>query len=135
MAEEVLGAARDWYAEHVFAPLSGEGTPAHRIAQVADALDKFYAGGRQACLLNLLSQPPGEASPFAAAIHDMFEALIDAFAAVARETGMAEVEARSRAQRLVALLHGSLVLARGMGSPDPFTAFTKALGHELGVQP
>ncbi len=135
MAEEVLGAARDWYVEHIFTPLSGEGTPAHRIAQVADALDKFYAGGRQACLLNLLSQPPGEDSPFADAIRDMFEALIDAFAAVAHETGMGKDEARSRAQRAVALMHGSLVLARGIGSPEPFKAFTNSLSQELGVRP
>lgn len=135
MAEEVLGAARAWYLEHVFAPLSSEGAPAQRVAQVALALDQFYAGGRQACLLNLLAQPPGEESPFADAIRDMFEALIEAFAAVAREAGISDDEARSRAQRAVALLHGSLVLARGMGSPAPFRAFTDTLGQELGVRP
>lgn len=133
MAEEVLGSAQAWFAEHVFAPLAAEGPPAERVARVARALDGFYAGGRQACLLNLLAQPPEDGSPFAPAIAAMFGALIAAFAALAREAGVAPGEAAARAQRAVAMLHGSLVLARGMNSPAPFAAFTASLADELGV--
>lgn len=132
MAKAVLDAAGAWYGEHVFSPLAGPGTPAERVANVVQALDIFYAGGKQACLLNLMAQPPGENSPFAAPIRAMFGALIDAFAAVAQEAGAADP--RPQAQRAVALLHGSLVLARGMGSPEPFKAFTATLGRELGVE-
>ena len=135
MAQAVLDAAGAWFADHVLAPLSGPGTPAERIAQVAQALDTFYAGGKRACLLNLLSQPHEENSPFAAGISESFQALIGAFAAFAQEAGVATDHARPRAQRAVALLHGSLVLARGLGSPEPFHAFTASLGHELGVEP
>lgn len=134
MAEEVLTAARSWYVEHVFGPLSGDGTPAERIAAVAQALDTFYDGGKQACLLNLMAQPPGEISPFAEPIKEMFVALIDAFAAVAREAGIEPAEAAKRAARTVALLHGSLVLARGLNSAVPFKAFTASLARELGIE-
>jgi TetR/AcrR family transcriptional regulator, lmrAB and yxaGH operons repressor len=134
MAEEVLAAARSWYVEHVFGPLASTGTPAARIAAVAQALDSFYDGGKQACLLNLMAQPPGETSPFAEPISEMFAALIDAFAAVAREAGAEPAEARERAARTVALLHGSLVLARGLNSVAPFTAFTRSLARELGIE-
>jgi TetR/AcrR family transcriptional regulator, lmrAB and yxaGH operons repressor len=133
MAEEVLAAARDWYAKHVFARLAGEGTPQERVAATTRALNDFYDNGKQACLLNLLSQPPSENSPFANPIHLMFEALIDAFAAISREAGCPDDEAQERGARVVALLHGSLVLARGLNSPKPFHAFTASLATELGV--
>lgn len=134
MAEAVLGAAGAWYAKHVFAPLTGPGTPAQRIDHVARSLDTFYAGGRQACLLNLLSQQPGEASPFADAIREIFHALITALSVLAHEAGLPQDAAYARAQRTVALLNGSLVLARGMQTPAPFHAFTATLGQELGVR-
>lgn len=133
MAEEVLSSARDWYVEHVFGPLASGGSPAERVANVVRALEEFYDGGKQACLLNLLSQPPGENSPFADAIRTMFLALIDAFAGVARDAGCDVRDGEERAARVVALLHGSLVLARGLDSPAPFHAFTASLALELGV--
>jgi TetR/AcrR family transcriptional regulator, lmrAB and yxaGH operons repressor len=135
MAEEVLASARDWFVERVFHPLAGDGTPSERIAAVVRRLDEFYSNGKQACLLNLLSQPPSENSPFAEPIRMMFKALIDAFAGVAREAGSGTKEANERATRAVALLHGSLVLARGLNSSTPFRAFTASLASELGVDP
>ncbi len=134
MAEEVLSSARDWYVEHVFDPLKGGGSPSERAAVIVRALDDFYESGKQACLLNLLSQPPGEDSPFAEAIRTMFSALIDAFAGLARDAGCGANDAKQRATRVVALLHGSLVLARGLKSSAPFHAFTASLPHELGIE-
>ncbi|WP_373476928.1 TetR/AcrR family transcriptional regulator [Sphingorhabdus sp.] len=133
MAEEVLTAARGWYVAHVFGPLARDGSPAERIAAVAQALDTFYEGGKQGCLLNLMAQPPGEDSPFAGPIREMFAALIDAFAAVAREAGLKPADAAEHAGRTVALLHGSLVLSRGLNSNAPFRAFTASLARELGI--
>lgn len=134
MAQEVLAAAREWFARHIFAPLEGPGTPSERVAAAALALDAFYGSGKQACLLNLLSQPPGEDSPFSEPIRAMFVSLIDAFAGIAREAGCDEPEARARAMRTVALLHGSLVLARGLNCAEPFRTFTASLKRELGVE-
>jgi TetR/AcrR family transcriptional regulator, lmrAB and yxaGH operons repressor len=133
MAEEVLATAGEWYGEHVFARLVGAGSPQERVAETARALSAFYDNGKQACLLNLLSQPPSEDSPFAKPIQSMFEALIGAFAAISREAGCPADEAKERATRVVALLHGSLVLARGLNSAKPFHAFTASLVTELGV--
>src|SRR5690242_957274 len=55
MAEEVLSSALSWFSEHVLAPLKAEGSAETRVAMVARQLDAFYAGGRKACLLNMLS--------------------------------------------------------------------------------
>src|SRR3990167_1106920 len=66
MGLEVLQEAGRWLTEHVLGPLAGEGTPRERITAMARELDVFYRGGKQACLLNLLSSTIGETSPFKA---------------------------------------------------------------------
>lgn len=131
MGLEVLQDAGRWLAQHVLEPLGGAGTPRQRVAAMAHELDCFYQGGKQACLLNLLSAPIGEESPFKAAIRQMFEAFIDALAAVAAETGCPAALARDRAERCVALIQGGLVLARGLGSTEPFRKALQALPGEL----
>ena len=131
MAAEVLTAAGKWYEEHIFAPLWADGEPAARLSLVARQLDRFYVSGRQACLLNMLSAPRSEDSPFATAIKEMFETLISAFAKFVEECGVPGEEAKSRAERVVAMLHGSLVLSRGLGSSAPFKSFLARLADDL----
>lgn len=133
MAQEVLSGALNWYGANIFAPLKGDGTPADRLAAVSRALDRFYSGGRQACLLNVLSAPRGQ-GPFEAAIRDALRALIEAFAALARETGLPPGEAKARAERVVMLLHGSLVISRGLDTRRPFRAFLSSLQADLLAQ-
>ena len=131
MAEEVLAAALSWYEAQILSPLAGEGLPAERIATVTRHLDDFYAGGRRACLLNMLAAPRAHGGPFAAAIKGALEAIIKAFTAVTIDAGHEPGAARSRAERVVMLLHGSLVVSRGLGSPKPFKAFLEVLPNEL----
>jgi AcrR family transcriptional regulator len=135
MAEEVLAAALSWYEAQILSALTGEGSPAERIATVARRLDDFYAGGRQACLLNMLAAPRAHGGPFAAAIKGALEAIIKAFTALVIDAGQEPEAARSRAERVVMLLHGSLVVSRGLGSPKPFKAFLEVLPNELFLAP
>lgn len=131
MAEEVIAAALAWYEANVFAPLKGEGSPVTRVAAVARKLDEFYASGRQACLLNMLAAPRDQNGPFSPAIKGAFQALVVAFAGIAREAGLAPELARQRAERVVMLLHGSLVMSRGLGSSEPFQTFLAGLPDDL----
>lgn len=131
MAEEVITAAVSWYEVNIFAPLRGDGTPRERLAAVGQRLAEFYADGRKACLLNMLAAPPEADGPFAAAIRGAFAAIIDAFRDLASEAGHDAPEAGRRASRAVMLLHGSLVLSRGLGSCEPFHAFVASLPGEL----
>jgi AcrR family transcriptional regulator len=123
MAEEVLAAATQWAGERVLAALNGPGDPRQRLKQVIRELDAFYQGGRKACLLNMLAAPSVPDGPFAPAIKDALEAFVDGFAKLARDAGVTARVARRRGQRVVMLLQGALVLARGMGSPAPFRDF------------
>lgn len=131
MAQEVLAAALTWFAENVLAPLKSDGAPKARLAVVAKQLDGFYDGGRKACLLNMLAAPRLEDGPFSPAIKNALEALIDAFAKLARDSGHAPKAALKRAERTVMMLQGSLVLCRGLGGADPFRAFLESLPGDL----
>lgn len=131
MASEVLRTAGDWLAENVLAALKGEAPPRQRVVAMAAHLKSFYSGGKQACLLNMLSSAHIHGGPFARQIRAMFEALIDGLAALLREAGIEEAVAAARAERAVMLLQGSLVLSRGIGTTRPFHTFLTNLPDEL----
>ncbi|MGL4239553.1 MAG: TetR family transcriptional regulator [Beijerinckiaceae bacterium] len=131
MAEEALQAALAWYGSNILEPLSKPGAPREKLARVTQKLDEFYDGGRQACLLNMLASSTPEASPFGPAIRSAFLAVTDAFAQVAVEAGATSDAARRRAERMLALLHGSLVVSRGSGTGEPFRVFLSTLADEL----
>jgi TetR/AcrR family transcriptional regulator, lmrAB and yxaGH operons repressor len=131
MAEEVLASALGWYAVNILDPLRSDASPAERVAAVVRHLDGFYAGGRHACLLNMLASPRTELGPFSDAIKGAFEALVSTFTAVARDAGHDAKAAKLRAERTVMLLQGSLVMSRGLGSSKPFKTFLTGLADDL----
>lgn len=131
MAEEVLAAALGWFGENILTPLGSAQPPSQRLELVARNLDQFYASGRQACLLNMLASPRTESGPFSASIKGAFDALVAAFSTVARDAGHPPDAARHRAERVIMLLHGSLVMSRGLGSNEPFQSFLSGLADEL----
>lgn len=130
-AREVLLCAETWLTDHVLTPLASEGPPEVRIRAMVGNLDVFYSGGRQACLLNILSSPGPDRGPFAALIEHAFTAWIAALAAVLVDAGLERDRARFRAERAVALVQGSLVLSRGLGTTRPFETCLANLEREL----
>lgn len=132
MAREVLLAAGDWMTENILTPLSKDTPPDARVGLLTRRLSRFYSGGKQACLLNLLSSARiAEGGVFAKEIATTFEALISALRKVVMDAGFDKAEADRRAVRSVMLLHGSLVLSRGTGSTRPFKAFLEGLPNDL----
>jgi AcrR family transcriptional regulator len=131
MAREVLVDAGAWLERNILAPLREQGDPALRIAAMVQRLDEFYSGGRQACLLNMLSSGRIADGPFTGLIRDVFEAWVGALTAVLIDAGIDRKAARRRADRAIMMLHGSLVFARGVGTTRPFRNFLKSLPEEL----
>lgn len=131
MAREVLESALSWLEAHILSPLKGDGAPEERIAKMVKQLDAYYSGGKQACLLNMLSSARIHEGPFTSLIKQIFKAWIESLSAVIADAGVERSEARARAERGVVMLQGSLVFARGMGSTRPFHDFLKALPGEL----
>lgn len=131
MAEEVLAHAGDRLDALTLDLSRGPGTPAERAAKLAEGLDAFYAHGAKACLLNMLAAPRDEDGPFVDGVRAAFDTLIGAFAALAEDAGAPPEEARARAERAAMLLHGGLVVSRGMRSSAAWTRALDALRDEL----
>lgn len=125
MAEAVLRYVDEWFESHVFTPLRSEGAPSERVARMAEALDDFYAGGREPCLLESLSLAAE------GALMDHLRATYVAFRGALRDialaAGCAGVEADRRAQTAMALIEGALILERLEDGRKPFSQVLKSL--------
>ena len=131
MAVEVLASAEMWLSEHILSVLKNGASPEERILGMIGKLDEFYSGGRQACLLNMLSSAHIHQGPFRKLIKGVFLAWIEALQTVLIEAGFDEETAGKRAERALALIQGSLVLSRGMGTTKPFQEVLTRLPEEL----
>lgn len=131
MADCALDGALGWFGAHVVAPLERQGDPAARLIETIAALDAFYQGGERACLLNMLASPRGDDGPFTTRVKAALEALIQAFTKLARDAGAPPDIAAQRAERAMALIQGGLVLARGLGSQEPFRNVLTSLPRDL----
>ncbi len=135
MAGEVMTRAETWLAEHILTPLKSDDPPQARVRTMIRHLDAFYCGGRQACLLNMMSSPRDDRGPFANLIKNAFKAWLEALSTVLTDAGFDPATASYRAERAVALVQGSLVIARGMGTTRPFRNCLAHLEQELLAQP
>lgn len=131
MAGEVMACAQSWLGDHILAPLKSSDPPGARIHVMIRNVNEFYSGGRQACLLNMMSSPRNDRGPFAALIKGAFKAWIKTLSEALVEAGIDQDTARCRAERAVALLQGSLVVARGMDSTRPFRNCLASMEREL----
>lgn len=131
MAREVLDSATAWLKAHVLCPLQSDRPPAERIDEMIIKLDEFYVGGQEACLLNVLASGTGNGGPFADNVSRAFEDWIAALTATLQNAGFDFYIAEGRARRAVALIEGSLVVARGLRSAKPFQDCLVSLKQDL----
>lgn len=115
-----------WFQANVLDPLAGNESPRKRVAFVAKKLREFYVGGTKSCVMEVLSIQ-GAPEELQRGIKAAMQALLVAFAQIAKESGHSPTAARSRAEEAVVRLEGSLVLARVMGDPACFERVLKAL--------
>jgi AcrR family transcriptional regulator len=131
MVEAVLGHVDRWLAAHVIAPLQqSHKSPAARVRATARNLGKFYCDGRSSCVVNTLSLQAGETGP-RKHVRASAKAVLDAFAAVARESGMRPAMARRRAEEALVDIQGALVLARAVGDRAVFRRVIHRLPSQL----
>lgn len=131
MAREVLDRAGAVVEAGILQPLQSEEAPRDRITTVVTNLEAFYVGGKKACLLNMLASPGCQDELFNAPIQAIFTALIGGFVSLLQDAGFDDETALTRAERAIALLQGSLVLSRGLGTTRPFQTFLDTLPEEL----
>jgi TetR/AcrR family transcriptional regulator, lmrAB and yxaGH operons repressor len=114
-----LDEAIRYFSVRVFGALNRPGSPREKIHLAMEGLRQFYADGTKPCFTDSLSFPNG-CPDVSQALNQFAHAWLDAFRRVAEEDGIAEEEARARAERAVIVLQGSLVLSRVIQDPSPF---------------
>lgn len=130
MAEAVARKVGTDFAGRVLAGAGADVSLSKRIALIAGELDRFYAGGTKACVLDALSVGDSGAST-AECLAGAATAWFDVFASLARESGVAPLPARQRAEDAVARIEGALVLARATGDTKPFRRALDQLEESL----
>jgi TetR/AcrR family transcriptional repressor of lmrAB and yxaGH operons len=130
MAAAVVARVHDWAATHLIAPLRTDGPRPVRIGRMLAAVRELYDGGRQPCLIAamLVGTPdPGLARVLRQTVEAWLDAIVEALGA----TGAKRRRARKSALDALARLQGALVLARALGSPEPFEAAVAAMREDL----
>jgi hypothetical protein len=130
MARAVVISAVQAFRDVVLAPLQVPGTPEQRLADMAAALSSFYDGGKDACVLALMTVGEGR-EVLAPDVRAGLQGWIDALTLVLEEAGRPEAEARERAQDAVARVQGALVMARGLGDTAVFEHMIENLPRDL----
>lgn len=114
----------------MFEPLRTAGVPRRRLDAMVAALDAFYRGGREACLLaNLVVGETRER--FHDELASIFEEWIEAIAAALRDAGLSRSLARARAADAVMRIEGALVLAGAFDDVAPFERTLRGLPRDL----
>jgi TetR/AcrR family transcriptional regulator, lmrAB and yxaGH operons repressor len=126
IAMAAAGEAVRWLQANVFDPLAGSGPPRKRVSLVAEKLREFYAGGLKACVMDVLSIRGGS-EELQLGLKAAMQALVSAFANVAKESGNSSAAARSKAEEAIVRLEGSLILARVLGDTACFDRALKGL--------
>ena len=119
MAAAVLKRVGERFADDVLAPLGEDAPIASRIRKTGARLKRFYENGAAPCLLEALSlgQTP---ALYDTLLADALQAWIDAFARVAKESGLRAPAAQRNAEDAVARIQGALILARASGNAGAF---------------
>lgn len=130
MATAVVAWVCEWFEPNVFMPLKAGKSPAEKVRRVAANLRDFYRRGTLWCVLDSMTLGGGT-DALRVSIHAAYSAWLEAFAGVARESGMPPSVAHSRAQQALIEIEGSLVLARATGDSKPFLQVLKKLPNIL----
>jgi len=118
MAAAVLAEIDAWFEQHIFRPLREE-DPRRAVPEMIRAVHGYFRSGQRVCLVGAFALVDVR-DRFADAIRSYFAAWTDALAQGLERGGLAEVEARDRAEEAVAAIQGALVLARALDDPGSF---------------
>lgn len=126
MAAEVLAHLGTTLQNDVFTPLRQVRPARKRLDGLLNAIEAFYRGGKDACLLERLSAST-VAPELRAPLRATFAAMMSAFEETARDAGLTPAVARTRAEDAVVRIEGALVVCAGMGETGPFERVMRSL--------
>ena len=130
MADAVLAEIDGWFREQVFQPLRGADDAALGIAQMFEAVGRYFLSGRKVCLVGVFALG-FERDRFAVKVQGYFAEWVDALAAALARTGRDTAGALALAEDAVGGIQGALVLARAADEPQLFMRALERLQRRL----
>jgi AcrR family transcriptional regulator len=130
MVETVIDFLENWLAQNILQPLSSPGDARMRLRQMCDRLSELYEGGQEPCLFAILLLGSAR-NVFHARIQTLFQAWINAIAAVLIEAGMDEELARQQGEDAAIAVQGSLILSQSLNDSAPFRRVIQQLPEKL----
>lgn len=116
----VLSYASKWIYENIYSLLSNRSiAPDERLMQVVDNINVLYKHGEAVCILRALSLDTG-IELFGAEIKESLRYWIEGFTALGTAFGLPDEVAQSKAIQVLINIQGSLVVAKGLNSPETF---------------
>jgi TetR/AcrR family transcriptional repressor of lmrAB and yxaGH operons len=131
MAQVVLAHIDAWFRTQVFAPLRTSADSAEGVAQMLDAVERYFQSGRSVCLVGVFALGH-ERNLFAVTICAYFAEWINALALALTHGKHAPAEARDLAEEAVGAIQGALVLARAADDPEQFMRALARVRRRLG---
>jgi AcrR family transcriptional regulator len=130
IARRVLAHLEDQLEKALFEPMRSTGSPRQKLDRMLDTIDRFYEGGKKACLLERMSGSV-DAKRFRRPLHRAFTTWIDAVEALGVESGLPRTVARLRAEDLVVRIEGALVLTAGTDDTSVFARTVRDLRESV----
>ena len=112
MALQVVARLEDQLEQTLFEPMRSTGTPKQKLDRMLDGLDRFYEGGKKACLLERLCASVNRAA-FRRPLARAFSSWIEAVEGLCLEAGVPAATAHARAVDFVVRVEGALVVCAG----------------------
>jgi len=130
IARQVLAHLEEQLEQALFEPMRSRGTPRQKLDRMLETIDRFYEGGKKACLLERLCASV-DARRFRRPLGHAFNAWIDAVETLGVEAGLPRAIARHRAEDLVVRIEGALVLCAGTDDTGVFARTIRDLRDGL----
>jgi AcrR family transcriptional regulator len=125
MAAAVLGEIEAWFTTHIFAPLQWDSDPNSAIDRMFRAVVEYFDSGRRVCLVGAFALARTR-DRFANQVRSYFRMWKEALAAALVRTGRDKPAADTLAEEVLAVIQGSLVLARAF---DDRAVFTRSMSR------
>jgi TetR/AcrR family transcriptional regulator, lmrAB and yxaGH operons repressor len=129
MAAAVLGEIEAWFTTHIFAPLQWDSDPHTAIEEMFRAVVEYFDSGRRVCLVGAFALASSR-DRFTKQVRSYFRMWKESLAAALVRTGRDKPAADRLAEEALAVIQGSLVLARAL---DDRTVFARSMTRLRGI--
>jgi TetR/AcrR family transcriptional repressor of lmrAB and yxaGH operons len=130
MAAAVLSEIEAWFTTHIFAALQWDSDPHSAIDRMFQAVVEYFDSGRRVCLVGAFALATSR-DRFAKQVRSYFRTWQEALTAALLRTGRDKQAADQLAEEVLAVIQGSLVLARALDDRAVFARGIVRLREEL----